>query len=292
MKLRTVGRHTRDGFRNLFRNGWMTFAAVSAVAVTLFILGAAMILSMNIQNMVTNIEGQLQVNAYVSASIPAKDLPSLRRQLEALPDVARVQFVSKQAALVQMRKMLQNNANLLDGLGNPLPNEFIVQAKHARLTAYVASEVEAVPGIAKVDYGASFIGKFLSVTTAVRDTAIAFIIVLIVMGVFLISNTIKITIFTRRREIEIMKLVGATDGFIRGPFLIEGTLMGLIGAALPAFVLYEVYRWLAATVTLFPPFSLLPLADVFGRMALVLVLCGLFMGAWGSFVSIRRFLRV
>lgn len=292
MRIRTVGRHTKEGFKNLFRNGWMTFAAVSAVAVTLFILGAALVLSLNVQNMSISIENQLQINAYVSDSVTTKQLPVLRRTLTALPGVRTVTFVSKAQALKKMESVLQSNANLINGLGNPLPNEFVLQATDPAQTAVLAARVLHTKGIEQVQYGQSIIGKLLAVTTAVRDAAIIFIGGLLVMGIFLISNTIKITIFTRRREIEIMKLVGATDGFIRGPFFIEGTLMGLVGALVPSAALYELYRWVQHTVTLFPPFTLLPTDVVLSRVFWVLILCGLFIGAWGSVMSMRRFLRV
>lgn len=292
MKIRTVGRHTREGFKNLFRNGWMTFASVSAVSVTLLILGIAIILSLNIQNLSVNVENQLQINAYVSDSVPTHSLPLLKQSLQTLPGIRSVKFISKEQALKKMRVQLQQNADLLNGLGNPLPNEFVVQAIDPNQTVVVAHEVKTMPGIESVQYGQDFITKFLAVITAVRDAAIIFILVLLVMGIFLISNTIKVTIFTRRREIEIMKLVGATDGFIRGPFFVEGTLMGVLGALIPGFILYELYRWLVSSVTPFPPFSFLSTAFVIDRTMLILILCGVFMGIWGSLVSVRRFLRV
>jgi len=292
MRLRTVGRHTREGFKNLFRNGWMTFAAISAVAVTLFILGLAIALSLNVQNMSVNIENQLQVNAYVSDSVTVKALPTLRKELQALPGIRSITFISKAEALQKMKKLLQANASIISGLGNPLPNEFVLQARDPRQTAALAVRVGALHGIEKVQYGQSVIGKLLAVTAAVRDASIVFIGALLVMGIFLISNTIKITIFTRRREIEIMKLVGATDGFIRGPFFVEGTLMGVIGAIIPSAALYELYRWMVSSISLFPPFSLLAVGFVTSRVLWVLLLCGLFIGAWGSLVSMRRFLRI
>ncbi len=292
MKIRTIGRHTREGFKNLFRNGWMTFAAVSAVAVTLFILGGAMILSLNVQNISVNIESQLQVNAYVSSSYPQKHLSTLEASLRSLPGVRSVSFISKDQALKKMEKLLQSNADLLNGIGNPLPDEFVLQAKDPHQTAMIANEVRLTPGIDKVQYGQSVIGKLFTVTTAIRDAAVVFIIALLVMGIFLISNTIKITIFTRRREIEIMKLVGATDGFIRGPFFVEGTLMGLFGAVLPLAALYVLYRWLVQSVPLFPPFSLLPWASVLDKVVITLIACGVFIGIWGSVISMRKFLRV
>ncbi len=292
MKIRTIGRHGREGFKNLFRNGWMTFAAISAVAVTLLILGASLVLSVNIQAMSLNIESQLQFNAYVSDHVPAKELPVIERQLHVIKGIRSVTFVSKAAALKRMKQILQSNSDLINGLGNPLPNEFVLQVTNPRDISKIATAVERIHGIDKVQYGASVVPKLLSVMTMVRDTAIIFIAGLVIMGMFLISNTVKITIFTRRREIEIMKLVGATDGFIRGPFFVEGTLMGIVGALIPSVLLYAGYQWVRKTVALFPPFTLLPTAYVMDRVVFVLLACGLFIGVWGSVVSMRKFLRV
>ncbi|PWI57644.1 permease-like cell division protein FtsX [Sulfoacidibacillus thermotolerans] len=292
MKIRTIGRHGREGFKNLFRNGWMTFAAISAVAVTLLILGASLVLSVNIQSMSLNIENQLQFNAYVSDRVPNKELPKLAHELRSIHGVRTVTFISKAEGLKRMKQILQSNSDLINGLGNPLPNEFVLQVNNPHQIPQIANEVKHVRGIEKVQYGASVVPKLLSVMTIVRDTAIIFIAGLIVMGMFLISNTVKITIFTRRREIEIMKLVGATDGFIRGPFFVEGTLMGIFGALIPSVLLYEGYRWIRHQVALFPPFSLLPTPYVMDRVVLVLLACGLFIGVWGSLVSMRKFLRV
>ena len=292
MKIKTWGRHGREGFKNLFRNGWMTFAAVSGVAVTLLILGLALIISVNIQNVLSNIENELQFNAYVSGQVKAAQLPALTRELSSLHGVKSVTLITKTQALDTMKKTLGANADLLNGLGNPLPNEFVVKVNVPKDIPQLAAQAGKVQGIDKVQYGASFVPRMLSILTIVRDTSVIFIIALMVMGMFLISNTIKITIFTRRREIEIMKLVGATNGFIRGPFFVEGTLMGLIGAFIPSVILNQGYYFLQKNVVLFPPFSLLSDPVVMNKVLPILYAVGLLIGAWGGVVSMRRYLRV
>ncbi len=292
MKIRTFGRHGKEGFKNLFRNGWMTFAAVSGVAVTLLILGVSLIISVNLQNILSNIESELQFNAYVSDQVKTSDLPVLLHEISSLGGVKQVTLITKEQALSTMKKTLGPNADLLNGLGNPLPNEFVVKVDNPKMIPQIASLVTQISGIQKVQYGASFIPRMLSIFTIVRDTSIIFIIALIVMGMFLISNTIKITIFTRRREIEIMKLVGATDGFIRGPFFVEGTLLGIIGAFIPSVILNQGYYFIQKNVVLFPPFSLMPDPIVMNRVLPILYAVGLLIGAWGGIMSMRRYLKV
>lgn len=292
MKIRTWGRHSREGFKNLFRNGWMTTAAISGVAVTLLILGIALIINVNVQNILSNVESQLEFNAFVSDQVTASQLPALQSEIRSVPEVKTVTLVTKEQAFKSMKKMLGANADLMSGLGNPLPNEFVVQVKDPHLIPTVAEQVSKFKGVDKVQYGASFVPRLLSILSIVRDTSVVFILALLVMGMFLISNTIKITIFTRRREIEIMKLVGATDGFIRGPFFVEGTLMGVVGAFIPAVILNEVYGLVQRNIVLFPPFTLLPDHVVMGQILPILYAVGLFIGIWGGIFSMRKYLRV
>ncbi len=292
MKIRTWGRHIQEGFKNLFRNGWMTVAAISAVVVTLLILGMALVISVNIQNVLANVESELQFNAYVSDSVQSGQLPALVREVSSIGGVKSVTLITKAQALATMKQTLGQNADLLDGLGNPLPNELVVRVNDPKMITQLANRVAVVKGIDKVQYGASFVPRLLSIMSVVRDTSIIFIIALIVMGMFLISNTIKITIFTRRREIEIMKLVGATNGFIRGPFFIEGSLMGIIGAFIPSVILNQGYFFLQKNVVLFPPFSLLPDPEVMNRVLPVLYAVGILIGAWGGLISMRKYLKI
>ena len=292
MKIRTYGRHGREGFKNLFRNGWMTLAAISGVAVTLLILGVSLIISVNIQNILFNIESELQFNAYVSDQVQMSQLPALTHDIASLQGIKQVKLVTKQQALSSMKKTLGANADLLNGLGNPLPNEFVVKVDDPKMITQLAAKVEGIHGIQKVQSGASFVPRLLSVLSIVRDTSVIFIIALLLMGMFLISNTIKITIFTRRREIEIMKLVGATDGFIRGPFFVEGTLMGIVGAFIPSIILNQVYFLIQKNILLFPPFSLMPDPIVMNKVLPILYAVGLLIGAWGGIVSMRKYLRV
>lgn len=186
---------------------------------------------------------------------------------------------------------------LLDGMEkeNPFPDSFVVKTKQPQDTAEVAQAIKKIPSITDVNYGEGTVEKLFVTTRTVRDIGIVFIVGLAFTAMFLIANTIKLTIVARRREIEIMKLVGATNWFIRWPFFVEGLMMGMVGALIPILILGFGYHYLLSLVTngsVIPFFKLLPLFPLGYQVALLLLAIGAFIGIWGSMVSVRRFLRV
>ncbi|ADG06863.1 permease-like cell division protein FtsX [Kyrpidia tusciae] len=294
MKVRTLGRHCREGLRNLGRNGWMTVASISAVAVTLLILGVFVVMAWNVQNLSRQVEQQVQMNVILKDGTAPEQIKAVQQWLVARPDVARVTFVSKEQGLANLRASLKQDSNLLDGLDkqNPLPDKFVVQAKDPRMTGQVAAAIEKLPEVDSVRYARDMVERLFQVTRIVRDIGLIFIVGLLFTAMFLIANTIKLTIFARRREIEIMKLVGATNGFIRWPFLVEGIFLGALGALLPIVVIVVAYRYLVDAVPSFYYFQLVPAHPLLEQMAALLLGVGAFIGVWGSVVSMRRFLRV
>jgi cell division transport system permease protein len=293
MKIRTIGRHGREGLRNLSRNGWMTFASISAVTVTLLLLGVFLLLAYNVQQFSKQLESQVEMNVYVKEGAARADVLELERQLKSLPELASVTFVSKESGLDQLKDKLQENASLLEGLDqeNPLPDKFILKAKDPQLIGSVAQKVQTLPLVAKVNYGKDTVEKLFTGINLVRNAGAVFVVGLCFTALFLISNTIKVTIFARRKEIEIMKLVGATNWFIRWPFLIEGLLIGALGAVLPIAVLSFGYHYMLSVYPSFMYFSFAPV-DLVYSVSLILISIGALIGMIGSVMSISRFLRI
>lgn len=295
MNFRMVFRHVADGCKNVGRNGWMSFAAVSAVAVTLFILGVFLILAMNINNIAKTVEQQVEVRAFAELDVTDDQLKAIESALKAMPEVKHVQYISKEDGLKQLKRDL-GDSRLLEGLEtNPLPDSFRVKTIDPEKSKQVAAKIEQLDGVEKAEYGEAFTDTLFRVTKTVRNIGIVLIVMLGLTSMFLISNTIRLTIIARRREIEIMKLVGATNWFIRWPFFIEGMLIGLIGAIAPALLLTFGYYSLATNVMdrfelwfidILPAYPL-----VFEVMALLLAI-GAIIGAAGSFLSVRRFLKI
>ncbi len=297
MKISTMGRHVREGVKNLNRNGWMTFASVSAVSITLLILGAFLLLALNVNHIAQNVEKQVEIRVFLDLKADKSAIEEVEQQISQLPQVDTVKFVSKEEGLKLLRERLGEKAYLLDGLEaeNPLPNTLVVKTKQPKDTAEAAKTIKTFQHVTNVNYGEGTVEKLFAATNTIRNVGVVFIIGLAFTAMFLIANTIKLTIVARRREIEIMKLVGATNWFIRWPFFVEGLLMGISGAVLPILMISIAYYYLLETLHMnlaASLFDLLPLFPLVYQLAGVLLSIGAFIGIWGSMVSVRRFLRV
>ncbi|HJV44676.1 MAG TPA: permease-like cell division protein FtsX [Bacillota bacterium] len=297
MKARTFTRHVRQGFRNIFRNGWMSFASMSSVAITLFILGVFMLLALNVNHIASNVERQVEIRVFLKADTDKNAAHDLEEKMKAISEVDTVTFISKDEGLQKFKDSFGDKAYFFDGLEkeNPLLDEYNVKTKDPIDTARIAETIKEYPSVDKVNYGKDTIQKLFSITTMLRNVGIAFVIALGFTAMFLIANTIKLTIFARRREIEIMKLVGATNSFIRWPFFVEGLLMGAVGSVIPVVILLFGYRYLLNFVKVdlnLYFLDLLPLHPLAWQVTGLLTGIGAFIGIWGSMVSVRRFLKI
>lgn len=295
MKARTFVRHVREGWKSLGRNGWMSFAAVSAVTVTLFILGIFLLLAMNVNHVAQMIEDQVEIRVSLELEADESVIRRVEHRITALPEVSQVEFISKEEGLKQLEEDL-GDASLLEGIEeNPLPDVFRVETFEPQQTKAVAANIEQFDGVDNARYGEEFTDRLFNVTKTVRNVGVVLIVLLGLTAMFLISNTIRLTILARRREIEIMKLVGATNWFIRWPFFIEGLLIGLLGAILPsAVLLFGYYSFTTKLVTQFELWflDLLPMYPLAFQVTALLLGIGTIIGAMGSFISIHRFLKV
>lgn len=276
----------------------MSFASISAVTFTLFILGVFLVLAMNVNFFAQSVEKQVEIRVFMADLTTKESLQQFEQDVRALDKVESVQFISKDEGLKQFRESMGEKAYLFDGLekGNPLPDAFVVKAKMPQDTAVLAAQIKQMKNVRSLNYGEGTVEKLFAATDTVRNVGIGFIIGLGFTAMFLIANTIKLTIVARRREIEIMKLVGATNWFIRWPFFVEGLLMGITGALIPIIILGVGYYYLLDAIkSSFEAtqlFTLLPLFPLVYQVALALLAIGAFIGIWGSLVSVRRFLRV
>lgn len=305
MRFSTIIRHIREGFKNVGRNGWMTFASMSSIAVSLFILGVFMLLVLNVNKLADQLDSQVQINVYLQVETDKAKAEEIERTIKRIPEVKSVTYVPKEEGLKRFRESMgEEGKEALEGYeneNNPLPDAFEVEAFDPQNIAFVAKQIEAInltdpaKSIAKVKYGKDAIEKLFSITNAVRNIGFFIVLGLAVMAMFLISTTIKMTIIARRREISIMKLVGATNNFIRWPFFIEGAIIGFGGSFISAAVLlygyFKLVHTTSATVGLYMiQFSTL---DEVGLMVGgIIVALGTLLGIWGSTISVRRYLKV
>ncbi|MDK2856780.1 MAG: cell division transport system permease protein [Bacillota bacterium] len=295
MRLSTWEFYLRETGRSLMRNRLMSLASISTVALSLLILGLFLLGAVNLNHIASTLENQVEVTAYLDDKLSPAANKELTEQVRKLPGVREATFVSKEEALERLKEQFGERRDLLAAVekNNPLRNAVEVRTLTPQDVKPVVEELKKLPGVAKVSFKEEIIERLFALTRAIRYVGLGIAVLLIGGTVFLISNTIRLTVFARRREIGIMKLVGATDWFIRWPFLLEGICLGLIGS-LPAVILVgRFYRWLAANVYSTLPFiPLLSPAQVLGRLSLLLVGLGILVGGLGSAISVRRFLRV
>lgn len=293
MKFRTLSRHFREAFRSFWRNGWMTFASISTVTISLLILGVFVLLNLNLDHWTKGMEKQVEIRAFLKMDTSDEEITRLEARIKKLPEVSEVIFIPREKGLEELKTGFGEQGYLLEGLEeeNPLPHAFLIKTKIPQETPKVAQVIEQFSAVDKVRYGSGVVERLFSITDAIRNIGLVLIIGLTFTGMFLIANTIKLTILSRKNEIEVMKLVGATNGFIRWPFFIEGSLLGLIGAVIPLAILLFGYNYLVNNVNL-TFITLIPLEPLWDKLTLLLLGIGIFIGIWGSITSVRKFLRV
>ena len=295
MKFRTMGRHIKEAFKSLVRNGWMSLAAVSAVAVTLLLVGSFIALLMNVNKLASDVENDVSVRVYIDLAATEEQQSQLGEELEKLPEVETVVYSSREDELQQVVGTYGSEFDLFEGDDNPLHDVYVVNTNTPEQTSVVAEKVEGMEFVSQANYGGAEADKLFETMESVRNVGGIVIIALLLTAVFLISNTIRITIFSRRTEIEIMKLVGATNWFIRWPFVIEGALIGLVGAVIPTAIISAVYVYgydMISNYFVGTYFSLLPVNPFLFQLGAVLLAVGVVIGSIGSLLSIRKFLRV
>lgn len=298
MKFRTLVRHVKEGGKNLARNGWMTFASISAVTIMLLVVGIFLVLILNLNHLATSVEEDIEIKVFIDLTATEEQQQELKQKIEAIPEVKSVIYVNKEEGLEQfidsMDEVRKQVFELLRA-ENPFNDAFIVRADTPQLTEEVAKKIEKLPYIDNVNYGQDLVKRLFEVTSLARNIGLALIVGMMFTAMFLIANTIKITIIARKREIQIMKLVGATNWFIRWPFFVEGVLLGAIGSIIPIIVIIGGYQYIYESFgkrieALL--FQMLPVFPHTIQISLILLLVGVFIGVWGSMMSIRKFLKV
>lgn len=294
MKAKTLGRHIRESFKSMRRNGWMTFASISAVTVTLFLVGVFTIIMMNLNVLATNIENNVEIKATVDQLADEEVVKQLQTEIEQIDGVLSVTHSTKDEELERLIAAFGDEFKL-HKMNNPLGDAFYIKAKTATETPKIAEELSAMDQLAGVEYGKGKVEKLFKVVNLSRNIGIVLIIGLVFTAMFLISNTIKLTINARGTEIEIMKLVGATNGFVRIPFVLEGIWLGIFGSILPIAVLSlaytNLYAWAEPQLQK-EMLQLLNSTPFLFQLSGILLLIGVFIGIWGSFMSVRKFLKV
>lgn len=295
MSLRTKEYFITEAFRSIRRNGLMSVASISTVTVSLLVLSLFFIMVLNINNMTKTLETQVQITVYMKDTATKELLAQASDAIAEIPGVTNVTFTDKQQALDEFKVRLGDQKSLLESLGetNPLPNSFKVQVDKPERLRSVSQQIESIDTVEETKFGQETIDPLFKLTNLIRLGGIILITFLSFATLFIISNTIRLTVFARRKEVNIMKYVGATDWFIRWPFIIEGMFLGLIGAFIASILLILIYSFSISQINESLAFlPILPKQPLLSIVTILTIILGMFVGAIGSFISLKKFLKV
>lgn len=284
-----------EAWSNLYRNKWMTMASVGVVVVTLLMLGGFMVVNLNLNQITSDVREQVEIVLYIDEESTAEEQEQLHSKLLAHRSLNEVRFVHRDEAMKRLKEQLGDVVEGYEGAAdNPLRDSYELHTLRPEMVGDVARELEGYPAVAEVYYGEATVEKLFAATRAVQLVGLGLMAGLAVTAVFLIAHTIRLTVFIRRREIMIMKYVGATNWFIRWPFVLEGMFIGALGAVLPLGAIYYIYQasleWVMANNLMF--LTLVPASLIMGELVKCLLPLGTGLGILGSAFSMGRFLRV
>ncbi|MBR1419778.1 MAG: permease-like cell division protein FtsX [Selenomonadaceae bacterium] len=294
MKLRTTEYFLRESLVSIGRNSWMASASVGTVAVSLFVLGVFLLLVLNMNRAASIVESQVQIAVYLRDDMDIGAIRWVGSEIQKIDGINSIEFVSKDVAIERLRSRLGDQSYLLDALEeNPLPNGFNVTMREARLVPATAEKISKIDGVTEAKYGQDVVENLFDITQMIRVFGLCLMLTLAGATIFIISNTIRLTIFARRKEIAIMKYVGATDEFIRLPFVIQGVILGFIGGMISAIALSYFYSVVSEKIfDSLKFFPLLPQDPYMKFIGILIIVFGMIIGAAGSTISLKKFLEV
>ena len=284
-----------EGLSNMFSHGFMSFAAIGITVACLLIMGTFTLVAVNANELLRTLEQENEILAYVDDSYTETEARALKQTLEAIPNVASATFISKEEAMESFTAQYPDEALFQDLDPEILRDRFAIKVVDLEQQSATVEQVKAVEGIAKVNAYEEIAGGFITVRNVATVVCVALIAILFVVSVFIISNTIKLTTFDRREEIAIMRMVGATNGFIRWPFVYEGFLFGLIGAAVAFLLQWGLYSAVAKGVAnndTLQLIQIIPFTEMWLPVAGTFAAAGIVIGVGGSLSAIRKFLQV
>ena len=295
MKLNRYGYLIGEGFRNIFTHGFMSFASVTIIIACLIIMGSFTLLDINVNQIVEDIGNQNQILAYVDEDMTAQEATAqIQTKLEALDNVARVDFISRSEAM--QNYLEEYDDSFAEGLNEEVfRHRFVIQLVDLSQMDTTRAAIGNIDGIVKVNAPTEYADKFIAVRNVISVVSLVLIAILGFVSLFIMSNTIKLATYGRREEIAIMKMVGASNSFIRCPFVVEGLVLGIVGGGLAFLAQWGLYKALEAKVasSLSISFvSIVPFANVWSVVLIAFMAVGVLVGAVGGVIAIRNYLKV
>ena len=295
MKINTVNYLLGDAFKSLKRNKTISIASIITVLITFVVLGTFLLVAENANQIIAGVENKIEIKVFLKDDIKLLEEREIQVKLREQKGVSDVTYESKEQAY---KNVEESNPKLLKGYTlekNPFPASYIVKIEDTNEVNNIINEIQSLPGVEDVASQQDTIETIQSMVKGIRIVGVGLFVILIGVSIFLIMNTTKLTVYARRREVGIMKFVGATDWFIRWPFIIEGMVIGIMGALLSTVSLYFLYKFSYGYITSNLTMLLVPLVDpayIFSGMIYQFILGGMFVGGVASFLALRKFLKV
>ena len=290
-----IGYFAHEGLSNMFSHGFMSFAAVGITVACLLIMGTFTLVAVNANELLRDLEQENEILAYVDDSCTEAESKALQKALDASPNVTSATYISKEQAMEDFVAQYPDEDMFQDLDPEILRDRYAIKITDLEQIRQTKETVEGIPGIARVNAYEEIAGGFITVRNVATVICVALIAILFVVSVFIISNTIKLTTFDRRDEIAIMRMVGATNGFIRWPFVYEGFMMGLLGAVIAFFSQWGLYEAVTRGVDNNDTLQLIhviPFQELWVPVAVVFAAAGILIGVGGSLSAIRKCLQV
>jgi len=299
MKLfRLLGRSIRDAFKSVFRNFSLSMASISCITITLLIVAISMVLSYNIENISVLIKKDFSIVVFADNDATKEEVEHIKQQIEKISNVDKYEYQTKEEVAANWKTTSDVFKIIIEGWDeteNPLADTFSIKVKDVNKIGETAAEIKAIEKVKLVQYGEGIVEQLLSILEVIEKFLIGIVVALILVTIFLVSNTIKITIFSRRKEIEIMRLVGASNFNIKMPFVIEGLFLGLLGSIIP--ITASIYGYSAlynymSTNNISPFLQLVSPLPFIYIVSLILLIIGTVVGMFGSAGSVKKYLKI
>ncbi len=296
MKINTITQFVKDAFTSLKRNKTISIASIITVLITFFVLGIFMLVANNINKGINNVQNKVELKIFLQDDIKLIDQREIEMKLREFDGVKDVVYESKEEEYKDFQTTTNENEGLLKGYtlqNNPFSASFTVKLDSPEYSAAVSEGIKDLSGIESIGGQQELVDKIIAIVNGLKVVGFGLFAILVGVSIFLIMNTTKLTVFSRRREVGIMKFVGATDWFIRWPFVIEGMVIGLIGAALSCVALFIAYnalvKWIASQLVFI---SLVPTAYILTQLSWQFLIGGILVGGIASIIALRKFLAV
>ena len=300
MKYSIFGYLIGEGLRNFFKNKKSTAASLIIMCATMFIFGIFFLIGENVNYIIEQVQSNQAMQVFISPNATAEQEKELEAKIRELPYINTIEYVSQEEALNEVKSMLGEDSSILDaysGEDNPFKASYVITLTDLTKSDEIEAQISSFENVAKITVGIDTINKLVDIANGIKTATGVILVLLILISIFIIANTIKLTVHARRKEISIMKYVGATNGFIRWPFMVEGILIGIISALITVVILGFTYNFIAdkisssGTMTTMG-YNLLTYSNMLSMLFTVYIIMGIGIGAIGSAISMRKYLEV